>query len=139
MVDWYRHDIVAWMDGTDGLSERAYRAYHTILQLIYLHEGPVTYNERVLARRCNQHVNRFRAAMSELILAEKLEIHEGKVDNTRAQLEINRVVTNRIHAGNGGRSPRDTRNKSLKRNGGGGAMLHDFGAYKRREDERSEE
>jgi len=36
-----KHDIAAWMDGTEQLDAEPYRAYHVICQLIYLNEGPV--------------------------------------------------------------------------------------------------
>ena len=44
MVAFYKHDIAAWMDGTESLSDRAYRAYHVIVQMIYLNEGPIALN-----------------------------------------------------------------------------------------------
>ena len=104
MVNWYRHDIPAWMDGTESLSDRAYRAFHVICQLIYLNEGPIVLNERGIAGRCNQDVRRFRASFKELVDAGKLRIVDGKITNGRADDEIGKIFENRINAGKGGRS-----------------------------------
>ena len=56
MVAYYQHDIAAWMDGTEGLSDGEYRVYHIICQLIYLKDGPIVMHETGIAGRCHQHV-----------------------------------------------------------------------------------
>ena len=92
MVAYYQHDIASWMDGTEGLSDGAYRLYHVICQLIYLHGGPITYNPRGLAARCNQRhelVTRYYAP--ELLKAGKITIENGKVGNVRCQSELARI------------------------------------------------
>lgn len=109
MADWYRHDIPSWMDGTETLSDNAYRAYHVILQLIYLHEGPITLNERGIAGRCNQSVRTFKKSLQELIGFRKLTLQNGKLDNERSETELQILKTNRENAGKGGRSPRKSR------------------------------
>jgi len=96
MVAYYQHDIAAWMDGTEGLSDGAYRMYHVICQLIYLHDGPITYNIRGLASRCGQRVElATRYYIPELINAGKIKIENGKVSNARCQSELSRIETRR--------------------------------------------
>jgi hypothetical protein len=111
MVAFYKHDIPAWMDGTERLSDGAYRAYHIICQLIYLHEGPITLNERGIAGRCNQRLDRFRRYLAELVDAGKLRIVDGKIDNGRAESELARINSNRngISRGHRGRVEAHTR------------------------------
>jgi len=91
MVAYYKHHIPAWMDGTDELSDGAYRAYHVICQLIYLREGPITLNGRGIAGRCKQRVDRFQRHLDELIRAGKVKIIDGKIHNARAQLELDKI------------------------------------------------
>jgi hypothetical protein len=109
MVAFYKHDIPSWMDGTEGLSDGAYRAYHVICQLIYLHEGPVMLNERGIAGRCNQAVKSFRKHFQELLDAGKLTVSDGRIFNARAALELENVRKNRENAGKGGKTSADAR------------------------------
>ena len=95
MALWYKHDIAAWMDGTEELDEKSYRAYHVICQLIYLNEGPIHLNEHGIAGRCNQHILTFRAALKRLFDLEKLTVTDGKVSNTRAISEVGSIKDRR--------------------------------------------
>ena len=106
MVGFYKHDIPAWMDGTEGLSDGAYRAYHVILQLIMLNEGPIARNERGIAGRCNQTLKTFSRNLAELIAARKLRVVDGKLDNGRAATELMAIRANRSNAAKGGKSSR---------------------------------
>lgn len=112
MVAFYKHDIARWMDGTEALSADAYRAYHVVLQLIYLNEGPIVLNERGIAGRCNQSIRSFRIAMDELLASGKLHLADGKIDNPRAQKELDSVYQNRKNAAKGGRSQKKVCEKS---------------------------
>lgn len=91
MVAYYKHNIAHWMDGTEDLSHTAYRAYHVICQLIYLHEGPITLNEQGIAGRCKQKPSVFRRAIKELVDANKIRIVDGKIDNARAEDELVKI------------------------------------------------
>jgi hypothetical protein len=103
MVGFYKHDIPAWMDGTEGLGDGAYRAYHVIVQLIMLNEGPIARNERGIAGRCNQPLRSFSKNLNELLAAGKLVIDaEGRIANQRAASELDSVLANRVNAGKGG-------------------------------------
>jgi hypothetical protein len=103
MVGFYKHDIPAWMDGTEGLGDGAYRAYHVIVQLIMLNEGPIARNERGIAGRCNQPLRSFSKNLNELLTAGKLVIDEqGRIANERAANELDSVLANRVNAGKGG-------------------------------------
>ncbi|CAO4179525.1 DUF1376 domain-containing protein [Methylorubrum populi] len=103
MVGFYKHDIPAWMDGTEALSDGAYRAYHVIVQLIMLNEGPITLNERGLAGRCNQTLKLFLRHLDELVRAGKLAVEGGRISNARAARELETVQKNRENAGKGGK------------------------------------
>ncbi|KQQ23717.1 hypothetical protein ASF53_05165 [Methylobacterium sp. Leaf123] len=103
MVGFYKHDIPAWMDGTEALSDGAYRAYHVIVQLIMLNEGPIALNERGLAGRCNQTLKLFLRHLDELVRAGKLVVEGGRISNSRAARELDSVQKNRENAGKGGK------------------------------------
>lgn len=94
MVAWYKHDIPAWMDGTESLSDGAYRAYHVVVQMIYLNGGPITLNERGIAGRCRQHVLKFRNCLKELVDAGKLSLVDDKIHNGRAARELSKLTPN---------------------------------------------
>jgi uncharacterized protein YdaU (DUF1376 family) len=104
MVGFYKHDIPAWMDGTENLSDAAYRAYHVVVQLIMLNEGPITPNDRGIAGRCNQTVKTFTKALAELLDAGKLTLRDGRICNARAAAELSFVEKNRENAGKGGKT-----------------------------------
>lgn len=107
MVAYYQHDIASWMDGTESLSDGAYRLYHVICQLIYLHGGPITYNPHGLAARCNQRpelVTRYYAP--QLLKAGKIRIENGKVLNARCQSELSRIEDRRAARKSGPASAR---------------------------------
>lgn len=96
MVSYYQHHIAPWMDGTEGLSDGAYRVYHTIVQIIYLNDGPIVINEHGLAGRCNMHLLKFRKYLSELLKSEKIsKTGDGRITNCRAELELAKVGTKR--------------------------------------------
>jgi len=104
MVGFYKHDIPAWMDGTETLSDSAYRAYHVVVQLIMLNEGPIALNERGIAGRCNMTVKAFRRALAELVQAGKVTLEAGRIHNARADRELESVMKNRENAGKGGKT-----------------------------------
>lgn len=136
MVAWYKHDIPAWMNGTENLDAGSYRVYHVICQLIYLNEGPVERNERGIAGRCNMHILAFRKCIDHLLTLGKLTLNpDGTLDQPRANLELRKIGTNRINAGLGGSAPR----KSLKNNDRYEATLKEKTTEKTREDQTREE
>lgn len=110
MVAWYKHDIPAWMDGTEALSDGAYRTYHVICQLIYLNEGPVALNEHGIAGRCRQSLRAFRRNLNELVQSGKLTLENGRLRNSRADVELEKVDENRINASKGGMISGESRN-----------------------------
>lgn len=114
MVAFYKHDIAAWMDGTESLSDRAYRAYHVIVQLIYLNEGPIALNEHGIAGRCKQSIRTFRASLQELLDAGKLAILDGRLTNSRADKELEKIDVNRLNAGKGGMNAHKQRSHTGK-------------------------
>ncbi|WP_342152351.1 DUF1376 domain-containing protein [Methylorubrum sp. SB2] len=112
MVGFYKHDIPAWMDGTEALSDGAYRVYHVVIQLIMLNEGPIALNERGLAGRCNQTLKLFLRHLDELVRAGKLVVAAGRIENARAARELDSVRKNRENAGKGGKISGQRRNPS---------------------------
>lgn len=104
MVGFYKHDIPAWMNGTETLSDSAYRAYHVVVQLIMLNEGPITLTERGLSGRCNMTVKAFGRALAELVAAGKVTVEDGRIHNARAGRELESVMKNRENAGKGGKT-----------------------------------
>lgn len=115
MVGFYKHDIPAWMDGTERLSDAAYRAYHVVVQLIMLNEGSITRNDRGIAGRCNQTLRTFQRALDELLSAGKLTLSGDQISNARAGRELAFVMKNRENAGKGGKTRAD-REKSRENN-----------------------
>jgi hypothetical protein len=136
MVAWYKHDIPAWMNGTENLDADCYRVYHVICQLIYLNEGPIARNEQGIAGRCKMHVLRLRKCIDQLITLGKLTINPDlTLDQPRANLELRKIGSNRVNAGLGGSAPR----KSLKANDQSEAPLQQDRSLKTREEETREE
>lgn len=113
-MDFYKHDIPDWMDGTEGLDAEPYRAYHVICQLIYLSEGPIALNEHGIAGRCKQSIRTFRAAMKVLIESGKLTVSDGKISNSRAKKELEKVSENRLNASKGGHKSAEVRSSHHK-------------------------
>jgi uncharacterized protein YdaU (DUF1376 family) len=102
MVAFFKRDIAAWMDGTENLSDGAYRAYDVICNLIYLSEGPITLNERGIAGRCRQRLEDFRRYVRQLTEAKKIVIVDGKVFNRRCADELAKIEQKRGNSSRGG-------------------------------------
>jgi len=131
MVNWYKHDIPAWMDNTESLPDGAYRTHHVICQLIYLNEGPIRLNEKGIAGRCNQHILAFRKHMNLLLTSGRLTLNPDQtLSQPRANLELERIGRNRVNAGLGGKA----KNKSLINNTSYLPTLKDTSAHKTREE-----
>lgn len=104
MASWYKHEIAAWMDGTEGLDHESYRAYHVICQLIYLNESPIRSNSEGIAGRCKMSVRAFRRALEGLISQGLISEKSGRLFNSRAEKELEKMENNRENAGKGGRA-----------------------------------
>lgn len=142
MVAWFKHDIPAWMDGTEALDAEPYRAYHVICQLIYLNEGPIALNEHGIAGRCKQSIRTFRASLQTLLDLGKLTLSDGRLANSRAEKELENVSENRVNASKGGKKSAEARNspdKPLKNNDEAQASLHEDRSLKTRLEETREE
>lgn len=114
MVAFFKRHIADWMDGTESLSDGAYRAYDVICNLIYMNEGPITLNERGIAGRCNHRLDRFRCYLKELLDANKLTLEDGKLHNARSSRELGAIVTNRLNASKGGSAKRNTSSSTVQ-------------------------
>lgn len=113
MVAWYKHDIPAWMDGTESLTDGEYRAYHVICQLIYLNEGPIMLNEHGIAGRCKMHILTFRRSLAKLVELEKLHFVDGRLSNDRAATELQSVANHRATSAKGGRGSAGVAKRSV--------------------------
>lgn len=111
-MDFYKHDIPDWMDGTEGLDDGPYRAYHVICQLIYLAEGPIKLNEHGIAGRCKQSIRSFRANIKVLLDDGKLTLSDGRLSNSRAKKELQKVSENRLNARKGGQKTAEVRSSN---------------------------
>jgi uncharacterized protein YdaU (DUF1376 family) len=142
MVAFFKHDIPAWMDGTEALDDGPYRAYHVICQLIYQCEGPVTLNEHGIAGRCKQSIRSFRANLKVLLDLGKLTLSDGRLTNSRAEKELEKICENRVNASEGGKKSGEVRKsaaKPLKNNNTGEAPLQEDRSLKTRLEETREE
>ena len=147
MVAFYKHHIPSWMDGTEKLADGPYRALHVICQLIYLNEGPIEFNEKGIAGRCNQHILSFRHNIGVLLDLGKLSLADGKLSNNRAATELKLVDNHRETSAKGGRhsagvkkgSHPDRQSKSLKNIDPEPSQLLDQQHHKTRQDETREE
>lgn len=88
----FKHDIVLWSEGTLSLPDDQYRVYHAIVQLIYLAEGPLPFNEKELAARCNQTPQRLRKSVAGLIALHKIWIRGSHIYNLRVLMELRRTL-----------------------------------------------
>lgn len=95
MATFYKHHIMDWRSGTSGLSDRAYRVYHVIIEEIMLNDGPVPLHERSLAGKSNRSTRDFRAALAELIEAGKVIAKDGFLHNPRAEAELDAMQNGR--------------------------------------------
>ena len=95
MASFYKHHIMDWRSGTSGLSDRAYRVYHVIIEEIMLNDGPVPLHERSLAGKSNRSTRDFRAALAELIEAGKVIVKDGFLHNPRAEAELDAIQKSR--------------------------------------------
>ena len=104
MVAFYKHDIVAWRKGTAGLSDRAYRVYHVIVEQIMQNESALPYHELSLAGLANRSVRDFRLAFAELTELNLVRLDGRFIRNARAESELEAIEANRVNAAKGGRS-----------------------------------
>lgn len=80
----YPSDFIA---GTIGLSLEEKGAYSLILDLLYDRWSPIPDDPRYIAGVCGVSVRRWNAIRSKLIEAGKIIIHDGHIDNHRAEKE----------------------------------------------------
>lgn len=95
MASFYKHHIMDWRSGTSGLSDRAYRVYHVIIEEIMLNDGAVPLHERSLAGKSNRSTRDFRAALAELVEAGKVIVKDGFLHNPRAEAELDAIQKSR--------------------------------------------
>lgn len=95
MASFYKHHIMDWRSGTSGLSDRAYRVYHVIIEEIMLNDGAVPLHERSLAGKSNRSTRDFRAALDELVEAGKVIVKDGFLHNPRAEAELDAIQKSR--------------------------------------------
>lgn len=88
----FTHDIVSWSEGTQSLSDDGYRVYHVIAQLLWLNEGPLPFNEREIAARCNMAPVKLRRTIAALVTARKIWLRDGRIYNLRILTDIRKAI-----------------------------------------------
>lgn len=88
----YRHDIVPWSEGTSELGDDEYRAYHVVVQMIYLTEGPLPFNEKEIAARCHMATPKLRRCIASLVASRKIWIRDGRIYSLRVLTELRKTL-----------------------------------------------
>lgn len=114
--DWYAHNPRDFIDGIIGLGPECIGAYITILDLIYLREGPIRNDGRWLSGIMGCSKRLADSLVLKLIEAGKLTLIDGHLSNVRAEFELEnsaKLMRNQREWGaNGGRMSAERRTKS---------------------------
>lgn len=125
--DWYAHNPRDFIDGIIGLGPECIGAYITILDLIYLREGPIRNDGRWLSGIMGCSKRLADSLVLKLIEAGKLTLIDGHLSNVRAEFELEnsaKLMRNQREWGaNGGRMSAERRTKSNEINENGQGSL----------------
>lgn len=100
MAHYVQLDTADWRNGTAGLSDGAKVVYLAIIQEIMFAEGPITFNERILAGLTERSTRALRSAIDELVSSGKIAIEDGKLRNERCERELLALKEGRAKHGN---------------------------------------
>jgi uncharacterized protein YdaU (DUF1376 family) len=92
-LKWYKRDPVAALEGMVELSFEERGAYNTILDLMYAREGDLADDAITIARLSHSDVRIWKRLRKKLIAKGKLFVHNGKLHNRRADIEIDLAKT----------------------------------------------
>ena len=85
---WYKRDARAVYEGTRCLSLEARGAYTDILDLMYIHNGPLPDDDKWMSHALFVSTRKWRTLKNELTEAGKIECSGGEISNSRARSEI---------------------------------------------------
>lgn len=88
MSGFYKMYPADWDFGTSNLSLEEEAAYLRIINAIHKHDGPVPYNDRVLAGLFRTSTRKARALVNALIAAGKVTVEDGLIWNFRARSDV---------------------------------------------------
>ena len=104
---WYKYYPLDFQFGTQDLTLEQRGAYQAVLNLIYMHQGPVADNDRWIAGQLNISTRKWRTLKAALLSAGKLTVKGGRIDNVRARTEIESALAlRRKYAENGAKGAR---------------------------------
>lgn len=90
---WYKYYPLDFQFGTQDLTLEQRGAYQAVLNLIYMHQGPVADNDRWIAGQLNISTRKWRSLKAALLSAGKLMVADGTIDNVRARTEIESALS----------------------------------------------
>jgi uncharacterized protein YdaU (DUF1376 family) len=88
VLRWYKRDPRAALSGMMELTLEERGAYNTVLDLIYIHDGAIEDNLRLIAAWLHVDVRIWKRIRQRLIHSEKLYTHGGSLRNERADQEV---------------------------------------------------
>lgn len=106
--DWYRHDSRAFLEGVQGMGPELIGAYIVILDIYYSRGGDMPRDDRHLSGVLGCSLRKAAALTNELIDLGKIKETEGKLLNTRAQIELEKRRNERMAQPKRGRNDAET-------------------------------
>lgn len=88
VLRWYKRDPRAALSGMMELTLEERGAYNTVLDLIYIHDGAIEDNLRLIAAWMKTDVRIWKRIRQRLIDCGKLYTHAGSLRNERADQEV---------------------------------------------------
>ena len=113
-MEWYKHHITDYMEGTRELSMLQDGAYHRLLAVYYQQEGPIKVDETIVFRLCNALHHREKEAVR-YVLGKFFIPLEGCWHNTRADEEILKYQAQREANRHANRIPNHDPNRTPNR------------------------
>lgn len=117
---WFKLDCRAWLDATRNLPPDVRGLYIDILALIYDRDGPVPDDDRWISHQLHISARKWRVARNVLVACGKLTERDGKLTNSRAEIEIEQRArirrTNAENASKRGRAVDEQQETACKNN-----------------------
>jgi hypothetical protein len=87
-LKWYKRDPRAALAGMRKLTLEERGAYNTILDLIYIHDGALEDDPRLICRELGCNIRGWRRLKARLLDLGKIYVHNGCLRNERADDEV---------------------------------------------------
>ena len=85
---WYKRDARAFYEGTRSLSLEARAVYSDLIDLMFIHNGPLADDAKWMGHALWISPRKWRALRDELLASGKIKIVDGCVTNDRAEIEL---------------------------------------------------